>query len=138
MIEKERSCYRCGYRETTALSVCPQCRDYMHTATSTRVRGGLLAIIGIFLIVFMGYLMIWAFAAFSNVNGPGARFTGTREERLMIIGLFSTLIVFGLMSLGTGVWQLIIGRRNRVLTWVLLGIGGLLAVGTGMVIWVFD
>ncbi len=110
----------------------------MHTATSTRVRGGLLAIIGIFLIVFMGYLMIWAFAAFSNVNGPGARFTGTREERLMIIGLFSTLIVFGLMSLGTGVWQLIIGRRNRVLTWVLLGIGGLLAVGTGMVIWVFD
>ncbi len=134
----DRSCFKCGYSAATAHSVCPQCNGPLHTATSIRVRGGLLMAIGIILMGFMGYLLIWALAAFGNVNGPGAKFTGTREEKMMIIGLFSTLIIFGLMSLVTGGWQVAFGRRNRLLSWLVLGIGGLLAVGTGAVILLFD
>lgn len=138
MIERERSCYKCGYFGSTSATVCPQCRSILHTATSTRVRGGLLVLIGVILMSMMGYLLIWALAAFRNTSTSGARFTGTEQEKLMIVALFSTLILFGFMSLVTGGWQLIFGRRNRTLAWSVLGLGALLAIGTGAILWIFD
>ncbi len=97
-----------------------------------------MVVAGLLLTGLMGYLLIWAWAAFSNTGSSGARFTGTDQEKLLIIGLFSILILFGIFSLATGSWQLIFGRRNNVLSWVVIGIGIILAVMTAAIIWGFN
>ena len=132
-----RSCYKCGYFGETSNTVCPQCRRTLFTSTNTRIRGGLLAVIGMALMTFAAYLLVWVIAAFGNSGSTGPRFNGTPQEKLMIVALFSALILFGLFSLITGAWQLIFGRRNRVLAWTVVGIGIVLAVGAGAVIGFF-
>ena len=47
------------------------------------------------------------------------------------------LILFGLISAITGIWQLAIGRRNKYLVWFGLGLGILLYAGALMIIWRF-
>jgi hypothetical protein len=86
----------------------------------------------------MGYISLWAFNVFDN-DAPGqARFTGTQQEKQIIISLFAVLILFGVMSFVTGLWQLIFGRRNKLFVWAVLGLGVLVAIGGGAVIWLFD
>ena len=135
---KQRSCYKCGYFAETVETICPQCKLSLFTTTNTRIRGGLLAAIGLFLIAVVGYLMIWSFSAFGNTGTAGPKFTGTQQEKLMIVAVFSTLILFGFFSLITGGWQLFFGRRNRVLAWSVVGLGIVLAVGAGGIIWFFE
>ncbi len=93
---------------------------------------------GAVLMGFMGYLILWVLTAFSNTSSAGSRFTGTEPEKLMIVGRFSMLIVFGFFALVTGGWQLVFGRRNRVLSWSVVAVGIVLAIGTGFVIWRLD
>lgn len=134
---KQRSCYKCGYFADTSEIACPQCNRPLFTTTSTRIRGGLLVAIGLILVVFIGYLFDWAFRAFNNSSPTGSRFTGTQQEKLMIVGIFSLLIIFGLFSVATGGWQVLFGRRNRILAWSVAGIGVLLAISAGCIVWFF-
>ena len=86
----------------------------------------------------MGYISVWALNVFNHDAPGGARFTGTAQEKQLIISLFAALILFGVMSFITGLWQLIFGRRNKLFVWAVLGLGTLVAIGGGAVIWLFD
>jgi hypothetical protein len=92
----------------------------------------------VILVAMMGYISIWALSAFNNDAPGGARFTGSQQEKQIIISLFSVLILFGMMSFITGMWQLVFGRRNKLFVWAVLGLGVLVAIGGGAVIWLFD
>jgi hypothetical protein len=54
-----------------------------------------------------------------------------------IAALFGALILFGLISAITGLWQLAVGRRNKYLVWLGLGLGVLLYAGALLIIWRF-
>jgi hypothetical protein len=44
----------------------------------------------------------------------------------MILGF---VFFFGFVSFAAGLWQLILGRRNMILIWVILGLGVVFLVG---------
>jgi len=76
----------------------------------------------------MGYISLWAIDA----AGKG-RFTGTQQEKLLIFGLFGVLLTFGFWSFVTGLWQVVTGRRNKILAWLVVGLGLLISIGGGAV-----
>lgn len=134
-MDQDRSCYKCGFFGTTAETVCPQCRSRLFTFTNTRVRGALLVAIGLGLVVFMAYILMWALTAFQNSAPGGSRFTGTERDKVMIIVLFVVLIIFGMFSIVTGGWQIVLGRRSKILSRVMLGVGALIGVIVGAVLY---
>ena len=89
------------------------------------------------LISIMGYITFWSLAAMNPTSPNGAKFTGTREQMLMLLGLFALLILFGLASLLNGVWQLAFGKRNRLFVWITVGLAALAFAGGGAIIWRF-
>ena len=109
----------------------------MQTSVEIRVRGFLMVVLGGCLVAFMGYISLWMLTPAGD-GGPGhSRFTGTHEQMLMIAGLFGLIIVLGLISFITGLWQLILGRRNRLFVRAIVGLGILFFIGCGLVYWFF-
>ncbi len=129
------SCYKCGFQAVTAELLCPRCKRRLQTSRSIRIRGILLLACGGFLIAFMGYISLWMFNAFRNTNGLSARFNGTHEQMLMIIAICSLVLTFGAISLVTGVYQAILGRRNRIFVWMIAALGVLLFLTGNYFLW---
>ncbi|MFT3745911.1 MAG: hypothetical protein QM785_16685 [Pyrinomonadaceae bacterium] len=130
---KPRSCYKCGYFAETADVKCPNCGRILHTTTATRIRGLLMMLCGVFLFAIVGYISIWMLDVIYN-SGPGkARFNGTEQEKYGILALFATILIFAVGSFLTGVWQAAFGRRNKTLSWILIGVAVLIYVGGGLI-----
>jgi hypothetical protein len=133
-----RSCYRCGFKGETAELRCPQCKRTLQTSLSIRIRGAVLTLCGVILATMMGYLSVWTLGVFNNPDASGARFNGTHEQKLIIIGLFASLLLFGAVSILTGMWQLILGRRNRIFVRAVIAAAVLVALGGGAVMLFFE
>ncbi len=125
MTSELRSCYRCDYTTTDPLAKCPQCGQRLRTATTVRRLGWVLVIIGSALVVFMGYLtyVITGIIARSNEPGATSRFTGGPEMILFIYGIFGFVILFGLVAMAGGIWQVKYGKRNKKLAYLIFGLG---------------
>jgi hypothetical protein len=85
----------------------------------------------------MGSVTIWAINVFNSPATGGTRFTGTQQEKMLILGLFGVLMVFGFLSFIAGLWQLILGRRNKIFVWAGVGLGALILIGAVAIRWVF-
>ncbi|HEX8456253.1 MAG TPA: hypothetical protein VF656_02940 [Pyrinomonadaceae bacterium] len=115
-MEEFSSCYSCGHVTTDATAACPKCGKRLRTSKQVRRLGWLQLLIGLFLVGFMGmitYNLAPLMFPLTDVRTNGASFTGTREQAQMILGLFLMVIVFGLGSMASGLWQIKTGRRNK-------------------------
>jgi hypothetical protein len=67
------------------------------------------------------------------LGGEKAGFTGTPAQALMIMLLFGVVIVFGLASCVSGLYHVVVGKRNK---WIALAavILGFILIGLGMVV----
>lgn len=94
-----------------------------------------MAALGSFLMVVMGVIMIFFIglagtAGKKNVSGP--RFSGTKNDLFLVFMILGFVFFFGVVSFVAGLWQLIFGRRNMILIWVILGLGVVFLVGGGI------
>ncbi|HZE71731.1 MAG TPA: hypothetical protein VE135_19660 [Pyrinomonadaceae bacterium] len=123
-------CTKCGYSVTGKETKCPQCGGWIRRAQRIRRLGGVLIVIGFLLVAMMGTitLMLAPMMLSAGRETTGARFTGTPEQGLMILGLFGIIIVFGLAAIAGGVFQLLTGRRSIVIIVIVLGLAFLLWV----------
>lgn len=127
---KYRSCYKCSYEIETVDATCARCGRHLWSRTEVRVRGAILTVLGSFLIIFMGYISIWMYnVIFHPETANGARFTGNQNELAMIAGVFGFVFLFSFVALITGLWQLILGRRNMILVWVIVALGIVFIIG---------
>jgi hypothetical protein len=127
---KHRSCFKCQTEIETAETKCHRCGRRLESRTETRVRGSILIILGGFLIVFMGMISSWMInVIFYPQAANGAKFTGDENELLMIAGVFGFVFLFSIFAVITGLWQLIFGRRNRILVWMIIGLGIFFIIG---------
>jgi MFS family permease len=80
-----------------------------------RVRGWLQLVIGLFLVGFMGTITYRLAPSLLGIytTEDGGKFTGTPEQAKMILSLFGLVIGFGFMSMVSGLWQIVTGRRNK-------------------------
>jgi MFS family permease len=103
----------------------------MRTARQVRRLGWVQVAMGLIITGMM--LAITAFVAPLMLNAgaksaTGSRFNGTPEQALLIFGLFGVLILFGMVAMLNGIWQIKFGRRNKWLLVVVLVLTGLLVV----------
>lgn len=130
----EKSCYslRCGYVTSDPVDACPKCGRRMRSAGQIRFLGGIQLLLGVFLAGFMGVITYNLAPLLLNPSRPegGSRFTGTSQQAVLILGLFGLIIIFGLGSSLTGIWQIATGRRNKWIILIVLVFGvGLLLIG---------
>ena len=130
-----KTCFKCSYEADTAETRCPRCGKAFKSSTNLRVRGGILVFVGAFLILFMGAIasFVGYLVAKGGMPGRVSRFTGTRNDLILIFGVFGFVILFGFVSLANGVWQLIYGRRNQPLTWAMFALVFFLIIGGTMI-----
>ncbi|MEO6656491.1 MAG: hypothetical protein ABIO36_10455 [Pyrinomonadaceae bacterium] len=134
---KQRSCFKCGFREETVETVCPKCGRRLQTSISIRLRGILLIFCGVFLMAIMGYVSLSMLDAINLTTPAHGGFNGTREQMVMIFGICGLVITFGFVSFITGLWQTIIGRRNKLLVWAGAAFGIALFLAGIIIFWRF-
>jgi len=124
------SCPKCSFETSESVSKCPNCGSRVQSAKKVRILGGVLLVIGTFLVLFMTGLGIYLGSIISNSNDPGAttRFTGDSQDVMFIVAIFGLVIAFGLASMGGGIWQIIYGKPNRKVMVVVFLIAGILFV----------
>jgi hypothetical protein len=129
--DKYRFCFKCKWEGPSGDKFCPQCRKPLRTRAFIRITGGVMTAMGGFLVLIMGLISLWMMQAVANSNNPNAhvKFNGTKNDLFMIAGIFGTVLVFGFASLTAGLYQLIVGRRNMGLLYVMMILGTLLFVG---------
>ena len=118
MIEEFSSCYSCGNITNEVGDKCPKCGKRLRTAKQVRRLGWLQLLIGVFLVGLMGTITyslapLLLQAGESAGSSSSARFTGTTQQAQLILALFGMVLVFGLGSIVSGVWQIKTGRRNK-------------------------
>lgn len=131
---KPRSCYKCGYFAETLDKTCPICSRQLHTTTETRVRGGLMAACGLVILATIGSVTSWMISVIANPTPGGARFNGTTQEKYAFFGLFAMLLAFGAVAVLIGGWQMVAGRRNRIVSWIAIGFALLIFIVAGAII----
>jgi predicted nucleic acid-binding Zn ribbon protein len=116
-----RKCATCGSSISEGAARCPKCGATPVSDKSTRIRGWVLLVIGIFLTVTMG-VVAWQSAP--TMLRPGelidnSRFTGSVQLSRLALALFGAVIAFGLMAGAQGVYQIKTGRQHK---WLLRGL----------------
>lgn len=124
-----RKCFSCGFESTAPVKRCPKCNRGLRTRQQIRATGIVLLVLGTGLSGGMAYL-IWVIANIMRhkSNGSTSSFTGTPRDAAYIFGILGMVLVFGITSLSTGLWQIIIGRPNRLLSGAVLVLGLVLVV----------
>ncbi|MGA9996193.1 MAG: hypothetical protein WBP93_12315 [Pyrinomonadaceae bacterium] len=127
MMSDSFNCFRCGYTTDTPTAQCPRCGRRLRSASQVRAFGVLLVVLGGFLVIAIGGISILVVGAISQTgkSGSSARFTGGPGDVLFIFGIFGLVFSFGLASIAGGVWQILFGRANKILSYLILGLGAI-------------
>jgi hypothetical protein len=127
---KHRSCFKCKYEIESADTKCARCGRPLFSRTNIRIRGALLVFIGVFLLALMTSISSWMYnVIFYPQAANGAKFTGDENQLMMIAGVFGFVFLFSFIAIIAGLWQLILGRRNMILVWAILGMGIIFVAG---------
>ena len=121
-----RNCFKCNYQAVTQQAYCPRCRKIrLRNAGEIRLLGLLLASVGTLLLVMMSAITVVYAALIRAPQKPGSniRFTGTDLDIAVTSGIFAVILAIGFFFTAAGAWQVIFGRRNRVLLWLGIALG---------------
>jgi hypothetical protein len=111
----------------------------MPRAQGIRRRGYVLIVLGLLLVAMMGTITFLTAPTMLSRRAPsGAGFTGTPEQALLILGLFGIVIIFGITCIGSGLWQIVTGRRSIWIVVIVLGLTFLLIVAGSAVMRALD
>jgi len=110
----ENNCSNCTYRAADNATRCPQCGNWMRKAQRIRRRGWVLIFLGLLLVVMMVTITAFVAPIMLSAGGPDntTHFTGTSQQAMLILGLFGLIMVFGVVCIANGIWQIATGRRN--------------------------
>lgn len=119
------SCYSlwCGNVSSEVFERCPKCGGRMRPATQVRRLGWLLLVIGALLVIGVAAITFQLAPLMLHPVVPGAdgsHFRGTAAQGGSVLGLFGLLILFGLLTVANGAWQIAKGQRSRWLVIAML------------------
>jgi hypothetical protein len=128
-----RTCPKCGYIRATIETKCADCGKVLQKVSTIRALGVFLVVMGTLLLGIMGWLSLWIYGAMSNTGNSGSHFNGSPKDVLFIVFVFGLVISISLAATAGGLWQIIFGKRNKLIVFAVFGLGIIFAV-TGLVI----
>ncbi len=130
-----RVCPKCNQITETPETKCPRCGKRLQKVATIRTLGALSTVLGIVLLAGMSWLSWWIYHTISASGNPNAtsHFNGGSREIAFIAFVFGLIIIFSLTATIAGIWQLIFGKRNKLLTLIVI-ILGFVFVGTGLAV----
>jgi ribosomal protein L37E len=134
-----RLCRRCGAESVDGATRCALCGGSVAKAGTMRLLGWSLIGLGSFLFLFMGAITYYVAGIVSHSNDPRAatRFNGSPEMLFFMFALFGFVMLFGLLGIGGGAWQVYYARPNRKLTFIFLALVVIFLI-VGRIIRVFN
>ena len=83
----------------------------------------------------MGYLSWWMYNAITAPTPAGSspRFTGGPQDITFMVFVFGLVMIIGLVSLIGGLWQIVFGKRNKTLVYIIIGLGAIF-IATGLAV----
>lgn len=128
---EESECFKCSFRGRVDRTACPRCGKRLYTESNIRTRGALLIAIGGFLAVFMGAIAVGVFILLASVRDKESvrRMNDSLPMLITVFAIFAAVIAYGLNSIVMGLWQLITGRRNKALIWLMWAMLSLILIG---------
>lgn len=129
-MKDQLSCSKCDFRSPDKATKCPQCGGWIRRAQRIRRLGIVAVVMGVFLVGMMAVITAVVapimLSAGSETNG--AKFEGTPEQGLLIMGLFGVIFVFGLVAIASGIFQIVTGRRSIVIVVIVIALALVLYV----------
>ena len=117
-----KECFKCSFRGETAQMDCPECGKKLRTSKNIRTRGVIQIVTGVLLVLMMAGLSIFiGVLVAKGANDPetAKKLADQRNFMLTIYAFFGMLALFGLNGIVMGTWQVVTGRRNKVLMWIM-------------------
>lgn len=99
----------------------------MKSPAALRALGVVLVVLGGALMGGMAVLSWIMYGVIQNSSDPRAstKFTGSESDMMFMYAIFALVFFIGLTAFTAGLWQVIFGRRNLVLVWIMLALGGI-------------
>lgn len=117
-----KECFKCKTLEQTSNMNCPRCGRKLQGPKQIRTRGAVQLASGLFLVIFMGVIAVAVGGITERAMrdpGQAQKITEQASTFLAIYAIFALVIVFGLHGIVIGTFQLVTGRRNKVLVWIM-------------------
>jgi len=84
------------------------------------------------LLGFMSWLSFWVYGTIANPSSSSSHFNGTPKDALFMIFVFGLVIAISLgITAGGGLRQIVLGKRNKLIVFAVIGLGIAFAV-TGL------
>lgn len=130
-----KTCPKCMLDAETSADACTRCGQKLQRVSTLRMLGVFQIILGIFLMGVIAVLSLLIFNIIRNGDDPSAttRFTGSGSDMLFIVAVFGIVFLVGLASFLAGAWQIIFGKRNKLITRAVV-IFGLLFMLAGVLV----
>ena len=126
-----RTCPKCGDIRETADEKCRDCGKPLQKVSTIRALGVFLVVLGGSLFAFMSWLSFWAYGTIANPSASGSHFNGTPKDMLFMIFVFGLVISISLGAMAGGLWQIVFGKRNKLIVFAAIILGIAFAV-TGL------
>lgn len=115
-----RTCPKCQDIRETSEVICPVCGESLQSVGKIRAIGIFLVVVGIGLLVFIGWLATWMLNA---VQTGKTTYHGSPGQTTFIVFVFGLVILISLNAAAAGIWQIVFGKRSKPLriTMIILG-----------------
>lgn len=117
-----KECFKCNFRGETADTACPKCGKKLRTSKNIRARGVVQIVTGVILVLMMAGLSVFIGGLVARgINDPEtARKMAEQKNFLLVVyAFFGVLALFGVNGIVMGTWQVVTGRRNKILMWIM-------------------
>lgn len=123
-------CDKCKFETGEPLGKCPTCGRSLRKTSTVRALGWVLVVLGGGLTLFMAWLTVFITRLIAHSGEPGAttRFTGNSADITFAYSVFGVVLAFGLTSVVAGAWQIVYGRRNKKLVFLVIVLAALFYV----------
>lgn len=121
-------CYQCGYETYRLMSHCPQCGWGLQSKRWSRRYGCMLLLMGLFISTIMTLLLIDFGPKLLHATTGSTGFSGTAGQGRIALAILGAVEVFGVTTLGYGLWQVVTGRRSKWVIYFVIGVAVALGI----------
>ena len=129
-------CDTCGSETELVENHCHLCDRQLRKQKNIRVGGAILTVLGIIVIGMMSYIIYAINQTIIASRNPQSlsRWTASPGETDLMMTILYFVLAYGIAASVAGLWHLITGKLNKMLFFVMSGLGMVLFIGAQIIV----